>query len=169
MNRRMIGLLLCAVLVMACAVCAVAEAATKVYTLGTSIYTIEIPESFVEGERTEEDVKDDMVAYMHSPDTLMDFDVFQFNKEGYPEKLADFVTQEAEDYKATEVVTDGEVNGITAAWYRAVETYEGKEYPTLTYVLEDGDEYVEIAFWLDGDTAEQEVQAIISTLTFVTR
>ena len=59
--------------------------------------------------------------------------------------------------------------GHDAAWYRAVETYDGAEYTTLTYVLEDGDQYVEIAFWLDGESAEQEAQAIINTLTFVTR
>jgi hypothetical protein len=28
---------------------------------------------------------------------------------------------------------------------------------------------VEIAFWLDGETAEEEAQAIINTLTFVQR
>ena len=56
-----------------------------------------------------------------------------------------------------------------AAWYRATETYEGVEYTTLTYALEDGDQYVEIVFWLDGENAEQEAQAIIDTLTFVTR
>ena len=167
MNRRIIVLILCFALLTACAV---AEAAgTKVFQLGTSAYTIEIADSFVEGELNEEDIKDDTVAYMHSPDTLLDFDVYQFSKEGYPDQLADFVAQEAAEYNAAEIVTDGDVNGIAAGWYRATETYEGQEYTTLTYVLEDGDDYVEIAFWLDGDTAEQEAQAIIGTLTFVTR
>lgn len=146
-----------------------AETATKEYQLGTSVYTIEIAESFEEGERSEEDVKDDMVAYMHSPDTLLDFDVYQFSKDGYPDTLAAFVEQEAAEYEAAEVVTDGSINGIDAGWYRATETYEDQEYATLTYVLEDGDQYVELAFWLDGETAEEEAQAIINTLTFVER
>ena len=168
MKRKIIALALCVALMALCA--AVAETAgTKVFQLGTSVYTVEIPDSFVEGERTEEDIADDQVAYMHSPDTLMDFDVYQFSKEGCQEKLADYAKAEAEEYNATEIVTDGNVNGIDAAWYRAVETYEGAEYTTLTYVLEDGDQYVEIAFWLDGENAEQEAQAIINTLTFVTR
>ena len=166
MNRKIIALALCLMLL---AACAVAEAGTKVFQLGTSAYTIEIAESFEEGERTEEDISDDLVAYMHSPDTLLDFDVYQFGKEGFPEKLADFAKEEAEEYNATEVVTEGNINGIDAAWYRATETYEDVEYTTLTYVLEDGDQYVEIAFWLDGENAEQEAQAIINTLTFVTR
>ena len=68
-----------------------------------------------------------------------------------------------------EVVYDSSVNGIDVAWYRAVETYDGKDYATLTYALEDGDSYVEIAFWLDGENAEAEAQAIIRTLGFVSR
>ncbi len=168
MKRKIIALALCIALMALCA--AVAEkAGTKVFQLGTSVFTVEIPDSFVEGERTEEDIADDQVAYMHSPDTLLDFDVYQFGKEGYPEKLADFAKEEAEEYNATEIVTEGNINGIDAAWYRAVETYDDAEYTTLTYALEDGDQYVEIVFWLDGENAEQEAQAIIDTLTFVTR
>ena len=166
MNRKIIALALCLMLL---AACAVAEAGTKVFQLGTSAYTVEIAESFEEGERTEEDIADDMVAYMHSPDTLLDFDVYQFSKDGYPDDLAEFAQAEGEDYEAIEIVTDGEINGIAAAWYRAEETYDGVTYTTLTYVLEDGDDYVEIAFWLDGEDAEAEAQAIIETLTFVAR
>lgn len=43
-----------------------AETETRVFQLGTSIYTIEIPVSFVEGEKTEEGISQGMVAYMHS-------------------------------------------------------------------------------------------------------
>lgn len=168
MKRKIIGMILCLALLAMCA--AAAETiGTKVYQLGTSAYTVEIPDSFVEGERTEEEIKDDMVAYLHSPDTLLDFDVYQFSKEGYPEKLADYAAQEAAEYETAEIVTDGDINGIAAAWYRAAETYEGRQYTTLTYILEDGGDYVEIVFWLDGDSAEEEALAIIDTLTFVTR
>ena len=141
----------------------------RVLQLGSSVYTIEIPDSFEEGERTEEDIRDDLVAYLHSPDTLLDFDVYQFSKEGYPEAMTDFTEQEAGEYNATEIVTDGNINGIDIAWYRAEETYEGQEYETLTYILDGGDEYVEIVFWLDGDNAQAEADQIMNSLTFVTR
>lgn len=166
MKRIIIALTLCLALL---ATCAFAEAATKTLQLGTSAYTVEIAASYEEGELTEEDTADDMVAYLRSPDTLLDFDVYQFSKDGYPDTLAAFVEQEAEAYEATEVVTDGSINGIDIGWYRSLETYEDQEYATLTYVLEDGDQYVEIVFWLDGETAEEEAQAIINTLTFVER
>lgn len=141
----------------------------RVLQLGSSVYTIEIPDSFEEGERTEDDIRDNMVAYLHSPDTLLDFDVYQFSKEGYPEALADFTEQEAGEYNASEIVTDGNINGIDAAWYRAEEIYDGQEYETLTYILDGGDEYVEIVFWLDGDNAQAEADQIMNSLTFVTR
>lgn len=145
------------------------EAETRTYQLGTSVYTVEIPASFTEGERTEEDIRDDMVAYMRSDETLLDFDVYQFTKEGRPEKLAEYAEQEAAEYKAFEVKTGEQINGIDTAWYRAKEIYDGKEYSTLNYLFEDGDQYVEIAFWLDGENAEEEAMAIINSLTFIQR
>ena len=167
MKQRIIALALCLMLL---GICAAGEASgTKVFRLGTSVYTLSIPDSFVEGARTEGEIRDDMVAYMHSPETLLDFDVYHFAREGYPDSLAAFVEWEAAEYGAAEVVTDDSINGINIAWYRAVETYDGVEYDTLTYALEDGDSYVEIAFWLDGENAEAEAKAIMDTLGFITR
>ena len=139
-------------------------AGTKTFNLGTSSFTIEILESYVEGERTQEDIADDMVAYMKSADTLLDFDVYQFSKEGYPDTLAGFATQEGGKYKATEIKTDDKIGDIPVAWYRAVETFDGQQYNTITYIIEDGNDYLEVSFWLDGENAEQEAKAIIETL-----
>ena len=44
-----------------------------------------------------------------------------------------------------------EINGVPAAWYRTVEEYQNAAFNTLTYILDGGDEYVEVCFWLDGD------------------
>ena len=143
---------------------------TRVLQLGTSVYTIEIPSGYREGELTEEEIRDDMVAYLRSPDTLLDFDVYQFSKEGYPEDLAEYAGQEAAEYEsAFDVVTDLDINGIDAASYRAREIYDGQEYETLTYILDGGNEFVEVVFWLDGEEAEIQAQEIIGSLTFVTR
>jgi len=37
-------------------------------------------------------------------------------------------------------------------------------FNTLTYILDGGNEYVEVVFWLDGETADAEAEAIIRTL-----
>ena len=134
--------------------------------LGTTGYAIAVDDSFVPGELTEEDIADDMVAYYRSPNTLLDFDIYQFSKEGYPETIPEFVDKEAEEYDAFIIARELDINGIPAGMYKARETYEDKEYTTATYVLLDGDEYVEITFWLDGDEAELEAMEIMYTLTY---
>ena len=84
---------------------------------------------------------------------------------GY-DTLAEYVVEESDGYTVvTDLVTDGEINDIPAAWYRTVEEYEEAEYETLTYILDNGNEYIDLVFWLDGDTAEQEAAAIINTLS----
>ena len=53
---------------------------------------------------------------------------------------------------------------MPVAWYRTVEAYQDAEFNTLTYILDGGEEYVEICFWLDGENADAEADAIIRTL-----
>lgn len=143
-----------------------AEAAqTMELRLGTSPFVMTVPASFTEGEMTEEDIADDQVAYYWSEDTLVDFDVYQFSKEGYPDTLADFVTQEAAEYNASEIVTDATINDIPVGYYRSVEESEGVSYNVITYAFEGDGEYVEVAFWLDGDNAEEIAAGIINTLS----
>jgi hypothetical protein len=140
--------------------------ATKTLRLGTSAFMITVPAGFTEGEMTQEDIADDQVAYYYSTDTPLDFDVYQFNKDGYPNALADYAAEEVNGYnEVSQLVTDGEINGIPAAWYRTVEVYQDAEFNTLTYILDGGDEYVEIVFWLDGENADAEADAIIRSLS----
>ena len=142
-----------------------AQAATRTLRLGSSPFTLTVPTGFVEGEMTQEDIEDDQVAYWYSNDTLLDFDVYQFGKDGYPDALADYAEDEISGYnEVTDLVIDGEVNGIPAASYRTVEEYQDVAFNTLTYILDGGNEYVEVVFWLDGDTADAEADAIIRTL-----
>ena len=142
-----------------------AQEGKQVIQLGSSRYTIEIDESFVQGELTQKDIDDDMVAYYRSDNSLLDFDIYQFSKEGYPENLADFVNQEAAEYDAFAIQTDGDIWGIPFGSYNAKETYEGVEYETETYVFEDDGQYIEITFWLDGIEARQEASSIIFSLS----
>ena len=143
-----------------------AAEATRTLRLGSSPFTLTVPAGFVEGEMTQEDIEDDQVAYWYSNDTLLDFDVYQFGKDGYPDALAVYVEDETSGYnEVTDLVKDGEVNGIPAAWYRTVEEYQDVAFNTLTYILDGGNEYVEVVFWLDGDNADAEADAIIHTLS----
>lgn len=143
-------------------------AQTYALQLGTTPFFMDVPAGFVPGEMTEEDIEDDQVGYYHSEDTLLDFDVYQFSKDGYPNEMTEYVAWEAESYEGvSEMVTDGEINGVPVCWYRTVEQYEDVDYNTITYLMEHSDEYVEVVFWLDGDTADAEAAAIINTLSLV--
>ena len=138
---------------------------TKSFQLSNSSYTIEIPESYVEGELSEKNVKNDMVAYMKSPDYGMDFCVYEFSNEGLPEELGKVAIMEAIDYNTTEIKTDVMINGMNVPYIRCIQTFEGKDYNTITYYLDGGDTIIEVEFWLDGDNAEELTDMIISTLS----
>ncbi len=141
----------------------------KTIRLGSSCYTLDVPASFVEGELTEEEIDDGIVAYWYSPDSSMDFDIYQFPKEEGLQTAAELCTQEAEEFEADLVNPGITINGIPAAVYLAVESFDYVDYQTANYILEDGEDFVEIVFWLDGETAVQEVEEILRTLTFVQR
>lgn len=139
---------------------------TKEIPVGESAFTLAVPADYQLGEISDEDVADDQVAYWYSDASLLDFDVYQFGKEGQPATIAEYAAAEAATYpEVSELVTDGEINGIPVAWYRAVDECEEGEYDTITYIFESGDEYFEIVFWLDGPTAGAEADFIIQSLT----
>ena len=133
--------------------------------LGDSPFILYVPGDFEAGGLTLEDEEDDQMAYYTSEATALDFDVYQFGKDGLPESLSEHVAQEAAEYPViTELVTDGEINDVPVGWYRTVEECEEGEYDTITYIMDASDSFVEIVFWLDGFTAEAEADYIIHNL-----
>ena len=133
--------------------------------LGDSPFILYVPGDFEAGGLTLEDEEDDQMAYYTSEATALDFDVYQFGKDGLPESLSEYVAQEAAEYPViTELVTDGEINDVPVGWYRTVEECEEGEYDTITYIMDASDSFVEIVFWLDGFTAEAEADYIIHNL-----
>ena len=132
-----------------------------VIELGKSGLTITVEKTYVEGEITTEDTDEGQVAYYRSEDSLVDFDVYEWAKAD-GETLEAAAAEEAAEYEAEARLI--EINGFNAALYNAVEENGGVEYTTATYIIDNGDEFVEIVFWLDGETAEAEVEAILSTL-----
>ena len=138
----------------------------KVLQLGNTEFTLTVDGSYEEGGLTEEDLEENQVGYFYSEKSLLDFDVYQFSKAGVPEELTEFVAEEAAAYDGVwEIVRDAEINGIPITWYRTLETYNGQSYDTITYLLDAGDDYVEIVFWIDGDEARVKADAIIHTLS----
>lgn len=133
--------------------------------LGTSSFSVLNTKNYEKGNITLEDTSISQVGYFMSDETLVDFDVYQWAKADN-ETLMGAAEEEIAEYDDVEAVSE-QINGIDVVYYYAVEEYEDEEYETVTYIFEDGEFFVEIVFWLDGDTAEEEVDAIIQTLAVV--
>lgn len=134
----------------------------KTVLIGTTGLLVAVPADYVEGEVTEDDKKDDQVAYYRSDARLMDFDVYQFAAEG--QSLSDYAAQEAKEYGADEVKSL-DINGVPAALYYSEENYDGGSYRVANYLFAAGDDFCELSFWLDGDGAEALVEQIVSSLS----
>ena len=140
-----------------------AAAPGKDVEIGSTGFHISIPEDYAEVELTEKDIADDMIAYYRSDSNAMDFDIYQFPTEG--QSYMDYARTEAAEYgvKADDV-EDWQVNGIDIAKYYSTEEYDGESYPCVTWIFEAGDDFLEIAFWLDGEGAEDLADRIIFSL-----
>ena len=92
-------------------------------------------------------------------------------KESYPvyEEGTEFkvgkgnVAEEAVEFGDADI-HEKQVNGIDLVYYYANEEYNGENYDTVTYIAEDGDYFIEIVFWLDGENAEIEADEILNSL-----
>lgn len=130
--------------------------------LGTSSLYLKPEKEFKKGEITKEDTSDNQVGYFYSDDSKVDFDVYQWTKAD-DETLVDAAKEEADAFGAE--VKESVINDISFVYYEACEESDGTEFPTVTYITEDGNLFVEIVFWLDGEDASAEVDAILSTIT----
>ena len=131
--------------------------------IGTTGFMISIPSDYYEGEVTRVDKKDDQIAYYKSDKRLMDFDVYQFDKEGMT--LEEYAAKEAEEYNADKV-EDASFNGVNMKLYYSQEDYEGKSYRVANYIFENETDFAELSFWLDGDDAEDLVDQILFSVYF---
>ena len=135
---------------------------TQEIALGTSGFSVIAPASYVKGEITADDTDESQVAYYLSEESTLDFDIYQWAKaEG--ETLEGIATAEAAEYGGEVVAT--EVNGIAVYSYSTEEEFEGTTYQTVSCLMENGDVVAEIVFWLDGENAVAEADAIMATLT----
>ncbi len=147
---------LCAVLLLSAAGSAPAEeTAVRVFRLGTSAYTVEIPESLVEREVTEEAAGYGMAAYLADVDAGLLIEVYQISRDENTGTLAEFTAREAALYGGTDVVAPGEINGLAAGWYTVPGTPDDAGSGVFYLILEDETGFTEIVFSvLSGDGSE---------------
>lgn len=121
--------------------------------IGTTGYYVAVPADYVPGEVTEEDRRDDMVAYYRSDKHLMDFDIYQFAKDG--RILEEYAEKEAKEFGADWIDTVV-FNGVPLVFYISQEQYDGAEYRVANFLFDAGNDFGEIVFWLDGPNDGEE-------------
>ena len=129
--------------------------------IGTTGYIITVPSDYFESDVTQEERRDDMIAYYKSNEHLMDFDVYQFDRDG--KSLKDYTAGEAKEYGAEDFETV-KINDTDLTLYYSEEKYDDRSYRVANYIFEAGDDFGELSFWLDGDDAEALTEGIISSL-----
>lgn len=140
------------------------DGATKIIRLGSSPYAIRVAREFLPLPVSNENWEDDMVACYGNSSAFLDFSVYQFSKEGYPDTLEEFLEEEAEEYDASEIVTDETLNGVPMGRYRSIDNYGGVYREGMTYVFEADGDYIEVDFWFIGVQSERETRKIMESL-----
>ena len=98
--------------------------------LGASSYSVKIPSSYRNGEVTIEEVQANQVAYYFSPDSDMDFDIYQFPKPNPEMSLEAFTKKTAADFNGHDAGTQT-INGIEVT----VSRYDTMGLPVLAMHL----------------------------------
>ena len=145
---------------------AAAEVDRMQLQLGSSSYAISVPHSYRNGDVTIEEVQANQVAYFFSPNSKMDFDIYQFPRPHPELSFEEYMDKTAADFNGGSVRVR-KINGIEVGTYKSREVYDGIEYDVMAALMEEGSECIEIVFWLDGENAEQEATAILKTLSAV--
>ena len=151
--------LLAIVLLMVLCACMTACTSGEYTKIGTSEFSIILPEGYAE---TEDEFDEDQIAYYFKDDQSVDFDVYQWDKEGkYTlEEEAEFF---ASEYDA--VHEEVEINGIKGMKYISKETFEEKEYTVVNYMFEDEKSIIELCFWtVDTEEEYKAVEEIVGTI-----
>lgn len=158
--KHLMALVLALVLALS-SVGVLAEGETQELRAGTSDVYFFAPVGYEKGAMNEEDTNLGQVAYYKSANELMDFDIY------YWAKATDETVEMAFAEETDEEIAVAEFNGITFLYYYDVEQFAGEDesFKTVTYIMDDGDYFVEFVFWLDGENAEEKVKAIMETVT----
>ena len=135
--------------------------------IGSTGYYVAVPADYVPGEVTEEDRRDDMVACYRSDKHLMDFDIYQFAKDG--RILEEYAEKEAKEFGADWIDTVV-FNGVPLVFYISQEQYDGAEYRVANFLFDAGNDFGEIVFWLDGpndgEEAAELTEQILSSIFY---
>jgi len=105
-----------------------------------------------------------MIAYYRSDRHAMDFDIYQFARNG--RTLEEYAAAEAKQYGADGTDTV-EFGGVRFVFYLSDEKYDDVEYRVASFLFAAGDDLGELVFWLDGgEEAAELTEQILASIFF---
>ena len=153
--KKILAFILLIVLCFSMAACS----GDKYTQIGTSEFSIILPEGYV---ATEDEFDEDQIAYYFKDNQSIDFDVYQWGKEG-KYTLKEEAEYFASEYNAT--AEEIEINGISGMKYISKEVFDDNEYTVVNYMFEDEKSIIELSFWtIDTEEEYKAVDKIINTI-----
>ena len=134
--------------------------------LGSSDFKITGLASFSKLGSIKGDFDDSFIGFYGNEAGNLGMDVYQFSREG--KSLEDYAKEECEECSGTDLRSE-EYNGFKVMAYNAVESYEGVECPTVTYITVFKGDFVELVFWVNEDNYEDAVDIMNSLATLETQ
>lgn len=132
--------------------------------LGGSEVSLDLGKDYQQGELADADKDGEgQQGYYYNTDAGVDFDIYQWDKKD-GETLESFTAEEAAIFG---VHTEKKnINGVEAGYFAFVEDYDKGCFITETYIIDSGDQFVEVVFRMDGTNpaARAEVDRIIGSL-----
>lgn len=151
--KKLVSFVLLVVLCLSLTACG-----SKNIQIGTSDFYLTLPHGY---KMADDNFDEDQVAYYFKDSNSVDFDVYQWDKNGQL-KLEEEAAFFAHVYNTA--AQPVEINGIKGFKYISVEEFEGVEYVVFNYMFEDETSIVEICFWTYGQEDEESATQIINTL-----
>ena len=127
--------------------------------LGNSSYTLNVPGDLVVG--TVKHADKGQVGSFFSTEGTLEFDVYEIAKSGQ-EDLQSLATKRAKKQGGTAAL--GKMGKASVAYYASQRDRDGQSSKALTFLIDAGDSYEEVIFWLSR-TPALEVLDTMRTLT----
>ena len=131
--------------------------------LGSSPYFVTVPKGYYEGDVTDEEAQNGMIAYYLNDNLLFDFDVYESTVDEAL-TLEDVATQLCAADKGTEL-TLRDINGIPAYTFTGHDEYDGVEYDTVTAILDSTNgSFIGIVCWIDNEAMRTAALGMLNTI-----
>ena len=130
--------------------------------LGSSCYSITLPERVEADEVSTDEANNMVVAKFYSLVNDLEFTVSQWTKA--EEETLDSVIGDYASMYFAEPSSGTTENGVDIATFEAPTNREGIDYNMVVFLMQDGDQLIELDFWFNSDEGRADAESIMNSL-----